>query len=177
MSTLLPLTHTDAGPLNTLLTRPDRATFVGWEGSAFRHIGWDASWLQYPFPNCSDRWSVLPAEVVEAADEAYRAEVQRAIPALEDDRAYRSMLAVGCAASLAVRLQRLALLAAENQSPYDSWRRRTQLAHQIHVFASVADAAGQFESLATWSVDLADEMRRRWRDVWNPPPAVYAAFA
>lgn len=173
----LALSHTDTGPMNALLTRPGIATFVDWEGSAFRHIGWDASWLQYPFPNCSDRWSVLPADVVEAADQVYREEVMKAIPVLEDDAAYRSMLAVGCAASLAVRVQRLPLLAAEGQAPYDSWRRRTQLAHQIQVFVDVAAAAGQLESLATWFADLADSMRHRWGDVWKPPPAVYTAFA
>jgi hypothetical protein len=174
---LLALTHTDTGPLNALLARPDMTTLVDWEGSAFRHIGWDASWLHYPFPNCSDRWSVLPVEVVDAADGAYRAQVVRAIPALQDERTYRSMLAVGCAASIAVRVQRLPLLASEGQPLYDSWRRRTQLAHQIHVFVAVAAAAGRLEALATWFADLAAAMRRRWPDVWNPAPALYAAFA
>ena len=173
---LLALTHTDTGPMNALFTRADMATFVDWEGCGFRHIGWDASWLQFPFPNCSDRWSVLPMAVVKAADDAYRAEVVEAIPVLGEEGTYRSMLAVGCAASLAVRVQRLPLLATEGQPPYDSWRRRTQLIHQIHVFVTVAAAASRLEALATWFADLADAMRSRWPDAWNPPPAVYSAF-
>lgn len=173
---LLALTHTDTGPMNALLTRADMATFVDWEGCGFRHIGWDASWLHFPFPNCSDRWSVLPVAVVDAADDAYRAEVAEAIPVLGEEGTYRSMLAVGCAASLAVRVQRLPLLATEGQPPYDSWRRRTQLIHQIQVFVAVAAAANRLEELATWFADLADAMRHRWPDAWNPPPAVYSAF-
>lgn len=173
---LLALTHTDTGPMNAVFTRADLATFVDWEGCAFRHIGWDASWLHFPFPNCSDRWSVLPAVVVDATDDAYRAEAVETIPVLGDEGTYRSMIAVGCAASLAVRVQRLPLLASEGQPPYDSWRRRTQLIHQIQVFVAVAGAANRLEALATWFADLADAMRRRWPDAWNPPPAVYAAF-
>src|SRR4051794_8300165 len=78
----------------------------------------------------------------------------------------RAMLAVGCAASLAVRVQRLPLLAMEGQSPYDSWRRRTQLILS-RVLVAVAAAASRLEALATRIADLADAMQRRWPDAWS----------
>ncbi|HUR77074.1 MAG TPA: phosphotransferase [Acidimicrobiales bacterium] len=170
------LAHGDLSPWNTHVAADDTVTFVDFEGATFGHIGFDASWIHYPFTNCSDRWSVLPPDIVTATEDAYRAELARTLPAARDDSAFRTMIAVGAAGALLVRLQRLHLLASDGQTSYDSWRRRTQTAHQLDVFAGLADAAGCVPLLARWCQDLGFAMRSRWTDCGVPPAPHFAAF-
>ena len=171
----LALTHTDPSPRNAVVTATG-IVLVDWEGSGFRHVGLDAAWLHFPFPNYSAHYAVLPGDVVRAADAAYRARLAAAVPEARSDQGYEEMLAVGLAAALVVRAQRLPVLAAPGQAPYDSWRRRTQLVQQIGVFIDHCTATGSFPALAGWFADLSEAMTRRWPDVNSPSPPVFPAF-
>jgi hypothetical protein len=168
------LVHIDLNPTNALVTA-DGVKLVDFEGSIFGHIGIDASNLHYPFPNYSPHWAVLPHEVVNAADHAYRRELAQAVPS-EAMADYDQMLAIGAAATLAVRVQRLTRLAESGQSTQDQWRRRAQLVQQIRVFEQVADRARILLTLADWFSQLADAMADRWDDATSPPPALFPAF-
>jgi hypothetical protein len=168
------LVHIDLNPTNALVTA-DGVKLVDFEGSIFGHVGIDVSYLHYPFPTYSAHWAVLPDEVVVGADRAYRREIVQTVPS--DAMAnYDEMLAIGAAATLAVRVQRLNRLAEPGQSPHDQWRRRAQLVQQIRVFEQLAVRAGCFQTLAAWCTQLGDAMADRWEDATSPPPALFPAF-
>jgi len=168
------LIHLDLNPTNVLVT-PEGVRLVDFEQSVFGHIGIDASFLHYPFPNYSPHWAIVPAEIVTDADRAYRRELAQELPA-GAFAGYDEMLAIGAAAALAVRVQRLAKLADPAQSVHDSWRRRAQLVQQIRVFDRLAATAGCLPTLATWFTELADAMSDRWPDATTPPPPLFPAF-
>lgn len=169
------LVHNDLNPTNALVT--DRGIrLVDFEGSGFGHIGFDASFLHYPFPHHSANWSVLPEPITQAADHAYRSTLATSLRADALD-GYDEMLAVGAAAAIASRVTRLPVIARTDQTPHDSWRRRAQLAQQIGVFTGLSDRAGILADLARWFRELAAAMTERWTDAANPPPRVFPAFA
>ena len=169
------LVHNDLNPTNALVT--DRGIrLVDFEGSGFGHIGFDASFLHYPFPHHSANWSVLPEPITQAADHAYRQTLATSLAA-DVLRGYDQMLAVGAAAALASRVTRLPVIARTDQTPHDSWRRRAQLVQQIGVLDRLTDRAGTLPDLARWFRELADAMTERWTDATKPPPRLFPAFA
>ncbi|TCC07461.1 phosphotransferase [Kribbella soli] len=169
------LVHNDLNPTNALVT--DRGILlVDFEGSGFGHIGFDASFLHYPFPHHSANWSVLPEPITQAADHAYRNTLATSLAA-DALHGYDQMLAVGAAAALASRVTRLPLVARTDQTPHDSWRRRAQLVQQIGVLNRLTDRAGTLPDLARWFCELADAMTERWTDATQPPPRLFPAFA
>ncbi|HKC29854.1 MAG TPA: hypothetical protein VKB75_17700 [Jatrophihabitans sp.] len=141
---------------------------VDFEGARFGHPGFDISFIHYPFPHHSANWCTLPEAIIRAADDAYRSTV-----ALDG---HDQLLAVGAAAALASRVTRLPLIARDDQTPHDSWRRRAQIVQQIGVFERLADRAGVLPDLARWSGELAAAMAARWSDATCPPPRVFPAF-
>lgn len=168
------LTHTDLNPSNALVT-PHGVRIVDFEGAIFGHLGFDASFLHFPFPTYSTHWGTLPDNVVTEADHAYRRELARAMPSEILGRLDQA-LAVGAAAALAVRVQRLPLLAATGQPSRTRWRRRAQLVQQIRVFTRLAERAATLPTMADWFARLADAMSTRWQDTTTPPPATFPAF-
>ncbi|WP_165956619.1 phosphotransferase [Kribbella antibiotica] len=162
--------HNDLNPTNALVT-DDGVRLVDFEGSGFGHIGFDASFLHFPFPHHSANWSVLPQSVTQAADAAYRAELGTAMLS-----GYDEMVAVGAAAAMAGRVVRLPVLARDDQSPDDSWRRRAQLVQQIGVLNRLIGRTRILSNLASWSHELAEAMTRRWPDATQPPPKLFTAF-
>jgi Ser/Thr protein kinase RdoA (MazF antagonist) len=162
------VTHNDLNPTNALVT-DEGVRLVDFEGSGFGHIGFDVSFLHYPFPHHSANWAVLPESVTAAADRAYRSVV-----AVDG---YDEMLAVGAAVALASRVIRLPVIARTDQTPYDSWRRRAQLVQQIGVFHRLTDRDGILPDLANWFDELAAAMTERWPDATEPAPQLYPAFA
>ncbi|MFV2019653.1 hypothetical protein [Micromonospora sp. LOL_023] len=168
------LTHTDLNPGNALVT-PHGVRIVDFEGAIFGHFGFDASFLHFPFPTYSAHWATLPDSVVTEADRAYRRELDQAMPGEILGRLDRA-LAVGAAAALAVRVQRLPLLAATGQPSRTRWRRRAQLVQQIGVFTRLAERAEILLTMADWFTRLAEAMSARWPDTTAPPPATFPAF-
>lgn len=171
---LAALVHTDLNPTNALIT-VDGVRLVDFEGAIFGHPGMDASFLHYPFPNYSANWSTLPPEVAHAADVAYREELQPLLGSAPDG--YDTMLAVGAAAALAIRVQRLPRLAEVTGSSRNQWRRRAQLVQQIGVFTGLAARAQCLEALSRWFSGVADAIESRWPDTTTPRPPIFPAFA
>lgn len=170
------LVHLDLNPTNVVITDAG-ARLVDFEGSTFGHTGFDAAFLHFPFPNYSAHWAVLPADVVAATDDAYRAALAASIDGAADDETYARMLAFGAAANLSVRVQRLPVLAGAGQTPHDSWRRRAQLVQQIEVLVALTERAGVLGAFGRWFTELAEVMAERWADATSPPPPIYPAFA
>lgn len=170
------LVHLDLNPTNVVITDAG-ARLVDFEGSTYGHTGFDAAFLHFPFPNYSAHWAVLPVDVVEATDEAYRGALAASIHGAADDATYARMLAFGAAANLSVRVQRLPVLARTDQTAHDSWRRRAQLVQQIEVLVALTHRAEVLPALRRWFTDLAGAMAERWADATSPPPPVYPAFA
>nr|MDT0658642.1 phosphotransferase [Micromonospora sp. DSM 115978] len=168
------LTHTDLNPGNALVT-PYGVRIVDFEGTIFGHFGFDASFLHFPFPTYSAHWATLPDSVVTEADRAYRRELDQVIPG-EILGHLDQALAVGAAAALAVRVQRLPLLATTGQPSRTHWRRRAQLVQQIGVFTRLAEQASILPTMAHWLARLATVISARWPDTTAPPPATFPAF-
>ena len=61
------LTHGDPSPTNSLCA-DGHVRLVDFEGSGFRHVGFDVAWIHFPFANYSADWAVLPADVVDSVD-------------------------------------------------------------------------------------------------------------
>ena len=166
--------HGDLGPNNAVLAS-GRARLVDFEGSGFRHFALDAASLRLPFP-AYGYWAVLPAGVIAAMDEAYRAELSRGWPDALNDEVYQAGIATGCAAWAIIRAHRLPLIASSGQQPELALRRRTQIVQTLTSFAEIAVRAKRFEALAHWFLALAEEMRERW-DEARQPPRVFRPFA
>ena len=162
------LIHLDLNPRNAVVGGDGVVRLVDFEGATFGHAGTDACFLHYPFPNYSQHWAVVPPSVVAGADAAYRA----AFPAIDEEA-----LAIGAAGLLAVRVQRLPVLAAPGQSAHDSWRRRAQLVQQADVLVRLCSEAQVLPSLRAWVVDVVGAMAARWADATEPPPPVFPAFS
>jgi tRNA A-37 threonylcarbamoyl transferase component Bud32 len=166
------LVHGDLNPTNAVVT-PDGVKLVDFEGATRGHLGLDIAFLHYPFPTYSAHWATLPDEVVRDADAAYRETLAPVVPrgALTS---YDDMLAVGAAAMLVLRVQRLDKLVSPGQPPHERWRRRAQLVQQIRVLEQLA--ARPLPVLVDWLTRLARAMSDRWIDATTPPPAVFPAF-
>ncbi|MFC7624539.1 phosphotransferase [Microlunatus sp. GCM10028923] len=165
------LVHADLNPTNVVITDAG-VRLIDFECSRFDRPGIDACFLLYPFPHHSNPWGVLPAEVITAADAAYREAWQdysRGV--LLDD----AVLTDGAAIVLIGRTLRLARLADPDQSAQDRRRRRGQLRQQIEVFLRLAEPTGHLTGLAAWFGDLAEAMVRRWPEAAGPWP-LYPAF-
>jgi hypothetical protein len=168
------LIHLDLNPTNVLVTA-DGVRLVDFEQSTFGHIGIDAAALHYPFPNYSPHWAVLPEEVTGEADRVHRLELAAVLPS-DVLAGYDEMLAIGAAAALSIRVQRLAKLTEPGQTAHDRWRRRAQLVQQIRVFEQLASRANCLPALTGWFTRLADAMTERWVDAASPPPPLFPAF-
>jgi hypothetical protein len=168
------LTHLDLNPTNVVIT-DGGALILDFEGSTYGHIGVDASFMHYPFPNYSAHWALVPDHVTAGADAAYRDEIAAVVDPT-DLAHYDEMLVVGAAAALAVRVQRLDKLVLDEVPSDHRWRRRAQLVQQIDVFLALHKAADVVPSFAEWASDLGEEMTKRWDDATNPPPPLFPAF-
>lgn len=166
-------TQGDLGPNNTVLAG-GRARMVDFEGSGFRHFALDAASLRLPFP-AYGHWAVIPADVITAMDDAYRAELANGWPDAHDDQIYETGIATGSAAWAIIRAHRLPLIASDGQDPELALRRRTQIVQTLTSFAGIALQARCYEALAHWFLALADEMREHW-DEARQPPRTFPAF-
>jgi hypothetical protein len=108
-------------------------------------------------------------------EEAYRTTlVEGGLVAAADDRAYARALAVGCAATVVLRIHRLPKI-ADDRDAGEAVRRRTQMVSAIEVFAGAAEEARCFSALSAWFVGLGEEMRGRWREA-NERPREFPAL-
>lgn len=163
----------DLGPNNAVLSG-GVARLVDFEGSGFRHFALEAANLRLPFP-AYGHWAVLPAEVIAAMDEAYRAAWAVGWPGALDDASYEAEIATGCAVWAIIRARRLPVIALPGQDPELALRRRTQIVQTLTSFAEIAARAGRYEALARWFVAVADEMRERWAEA-RQSPRTFPAF-
>ena len=169
----LALTHLDPNPQNCVLV-DGGARLVDYEGAGVRHLGQDAAFVRFPFPNYG-RWAVLPPAVQVRMEDAYRSTlVEGGVVAAADDAAYARAMAVGCATTVVLRIHRLRKI-ADDEDATEARRRRTQMVSAIGVFAAAAEEAGCFPALAAWFVGLGEEMRARWADA-NAAPREYPAL-
>jgi hypothetical protein len=168
----LALTNLDASPQNGVLVDHGGMRLVDFEGAGMRHLGLDAAFLRFPFPNYG-HWSVLPESIRSAMEDTYRETlVDGGLAVAADDAAYDRAMAVGCAATVILRIHRLRRIADDDG---ESLRRRTQMVSGIEVFRVAAARAGLFPGLASWFGRLSDEMRARWAEA-NEAPREFPAL-
>lgn len=160
--------HGDLWPNNAVLAS-DRARLVDFEGSGFRHVALDLAFLRLPFPVHGYGGAALPAEAIDAVDEAYRAELAGGCAAARDAEAYAGAIAAGCAAWAIIRAHRLRLIASPGQDPADVVCRREQVVRTLTSTARIALQVRRFEALARWFLALAEAMRERWTEASRPP--------
>ena len=164
----LALTTLDANPQNGVVRPDGTVRLVDFEGSGVRHLGLDAAFLRFPFPNYG-HWAVLPEAVRSAMEEAYRETlVAGGVGPAGDDAAYSRAMAVGCATTVVLRIHRLRRI-ADDRDEREAVRRRTQMVSAIDVFGEACAQARMFPRLAAWFTGLGEEMRTRWSEAGDPP--------
>ena len=164
----LVLTNLDPNPQNAVVLPDGSARLVDFEGAGVRHLGLDAAFLRFPFPNYG-HWSVLPEGVRAAMEDAYRDTlVACGLTVAADDAEYARAIAVGCATTVVLRIHRLRKI-ADDRDEREAFRRRTQMVSAIEVFAVACEQARMFPRLSEWFTGLADEMRARWPEAGDRP--------
>lgn len=162
------LVHGDLHPNNAVLDESGVCRLVDFEGAGYQHFGIDAAMLRFPFA-WYGRWALVPEDVQQAMERAYRDALGRPDPSVDD------AIAVGAMAMAAVRLERLPRIADSTQPAETALRRRTQIVSTIQVAAQSARQARRFSALSDWLTDLAEAMRHLWPEA-REDPAVYPAF-
>ena len=150
----LALSSGDPCPDNGRVTS-DRVQFFDFEAGAFRHTLADAAHYVVPFPNCWC-WRRLPDEVAGAMEAAYRSELAIGCAATRDEVRYNNALAAVVAAWLVWTLHRRLPHAAGDLL----MRARTVTA--LHSFITVASRAPALPRVATWADQLLSVLQRRW---------------
>jgi hypothetical protein len=170
---LLAISSGDLAPQNCRLV--DRAVrLLDFESACYRHILLDAAHLRLPFCG-APCWARLPAEVSAAMEDAYRAELAPACPALLDQRTYSTGMATATAAWAVTRLVRLPRLLAQDQPHPMGFSRRGQLMDTMQSAIDAAGEAGSLMALRAWLERSVETLRR----IWPGLPAVqevYPAF-
>jgi hypothetical protein len=170
---LLAVSSGDIAPQNCRLI--DRSVrLLDFERACYRHALLDAAHLRLPFCG-APCWARLPAEVSAAMEDAYRAELAPACPALLDQRAYSTGMATATAAWAVTRLVRVPKLLAQDQPHPMGFSRRGQLVDTMQSAIDAAEQAGSLIALRAWLERVVAALRR----IWPGLPAaqeVYPAF-
>jgi hypothetical protein len=167
------LTHGDLHPGNAIVCR-DGVRLIDFEGAGPRHAFLDAANFRLPFP-AYGHWATIPDGVLKTIDDAYRTELSRTMPRAEDDVEYEKGMATGCAAWALLRLDRLGVIAADNQAPADALRRRTQIVQTVESCVATAGQTRSYPALMSWFNAVTDDMRKRWPEA-NEQPRQFPAF-
>ncbi len=158
-----------------------RVRLFDFESAGFRHALIDATVLRYPYPTGGPVWR-LPREVGDAAERAYRDELELACPGARDTPGYERALAAACAAWTILRLVRLQrveagpdrepwrLLPPGWAAPVPERSRRRQLVSIIETCVASARHAGTLDRLAAWCVRVAGSLRTRWPEAIEEDP-------
>jgi hypothetical protein len=161
----------DTCPDNNLLT-PDGLRLIDFEAACYQSVFLTAAYCRMPFATC---WCVfeLPADLARRAEEAYRAEVVAAYPALAQDAVWQAGMRQAVAVWTVDATVRLLPRVLEADSPMHPTRRPIASKRQVltHRWAS-ASMLTEFPAL------VGTLARLRERLAWPPEPLPgYPAFA
>jgi hypothetical protein len=170
---LLALSSGDVAPQNCRVGEPG-VRLLDFETAGYRHVMLDAAHLRLPFCG-APCWARLPAEVCEAMEAAFRAELGRACPAILDRRTYAIGMATATAAWAITRLVRLPKLLAHDEPHPMGYSRRGQLLDTLQTAIDAAEVAGVFPALRAWFEQASAALRRSWPDLPRAQP-LYPAF-
>jgi hypothetical protein len=152
--------HGDPCPDNCRIV-DGRLRLLDFETGGFRHAMMDAVYGRIIFPTC---WCAnrLPPHAAPMMEAAYRAELARSCPAVEDDKRFRQELLHACASWLLCSgtwmLEKS--LAADHQWGISSWRQRVLVR-----LDAMADSAEQFDYLLAMGA-TARRCTARLRELW-----------
>jgi hypothetical protein len=172
------------GPFKTFIQSdscPDNLlkTASGWqlidfEGAGFNFCLIDGVYPRMRFPTC---WCVndLPAEVLEAMEQAYRTELVKAIAEAADDKLFYQAMCEACVLWLITWFWSFSL---EKQLEQDTdWKQATVRQRSLARFEVVRQTTSQFgylEGLGEAIGQLGERLGQRWAD--TVPMALYPAF-
>lgn len=167
------LTHGDPCPDNALIV-DDGIRLIDYEFARPGHALLDGIYWRIGFPTC---WCAgrTPDDVAERIDEAYRAEIARAIPVARDDVAYRTEMAYVAAIWLFTRLSGGLDQALKDDTQWGIWSARGRLLWYLELVVAMTAAADVLPGLNTAAESWLAELRRRWPEA--TPLGLYPAFA
>ncbi|NYH91949.1 phosphotransferase [Actinopolymorpha rutila] len=147
--------------------------FFDFESACFQHALLDAVCLRFPFPGCPC-WSLLPEEICDELETAYRKELAVRCPVAADDAGFATAF-TAVAAAKTIQL-------VSHSEKYDGtypphgggFSKRARSLATVDTFLTCARRSGTLTSLAGWFEEFATALRRRWPDAAAVP--VYPAF-
>jgi hypothetical protein len=160
---------------------PDNMYFVNgsyrlidFETSGFSHALADAVYFRMSFPTC---WCAnrVPDEIVERAEQVYRAELARTCPEAADDRVFYPALVKMCGFRVMVELGYWMKRAEEN--PTREWGIATlppRVVTRLETFVHAAEQFGHLDGLRGLCEEALKVLETRWGTLERLP--VYPAF-
>jgi hypothetical protein len=166
------LTHGDPCPDNDRLI-DGRAIFFDFEHAGFRNALLDGAYGRVPFPTC---WCVnrLPEWLITKFENAYRLELMRGVPEVEDDDIFEPAIMKAAGWWLLQNAVSLLPQALRFDERWGISTLRQRLLYRFEVFARNSGRAGCLEAMGAWAYQMGQKMRAKWPEVQEMP--VFAAF-
>ena len=181
----LALSNGDCSVVNCQI--PDgHVRFFDFEEACFRHPLLDAVVLRFPYPTGGPPWR-LPPQVAIQSEAAYRTELAKVFPIMQNDHLWERSMAASVAAWTIVRLARLPkvdagpdrdpwlLLPPDWSAPIPLRSRRRQMVSILETYIASTRRANTFEAFASWCECLNDALHERWSEA-SETLSLYPAF-
>jgi hypothetical protein len=167
------LVHGDPCPDNALIV-DNSVRLIDYEFARPSHALLDGIYWRIGFPTC---WCAgrIPADVAIRIDNAYRAELARAMPAALDDNAYRTELVYAAAIWLFTCLSWRLDEALKEDSKWGTWSIRGRLLWYLQAVSEAAGSANVLPGIGEAAERWLSALRQRWPDAL--PLGLYPAFA
>jgi len=151
----------------------DHVTIIDFEFAAFGHALIDGAYGRIMFPTC---WCCnrIPDAVVAAMENAYRAELTRAVPEAADDRLFNTALVAACAHWALGTLTWHLDGSLKEDREWGISTMRPRILARLDAFIATAESHGKLPALHQTLAILADDLRAQWPDMEDLP--LYPAF-
>jgi hypothetical protein len=163
------LTMSNGDPeANNYLVGAGGGRLIDFEFARYHHALIDAVWMHVPGP----MWITVADAVVPSVLHEYRRALGAAIPQAADDRLFGFGLAAACAASAISRLNRFTVVDQRAEGDLS----RVQMVSTLEAAARTAEDHAALPQLRGWLHEVAEFLRRRWKDA-DVDLAAYRSYA
>jgi hypothetical protein len=150
-----------------------QAVLGDFERSGFHNCMVDGAYGRVPFPTCGCA-NRLPAWLVARFENAYRLELVRAVPEVEDDATFERGLMEAAGYWLLRDANALLGRALRLEERWGIATYRQRLLFRFQAFAQASARSHQLEALGAFAYLMGERMRALWPEVQEMPP--YPAF-
>ncbi|HVX43383.1 MAG TPA: phosphotransferase [Mycobacteriales bacterium] len=141
---------------NNFLIGEGGGKIIDFEFARYHHALVDAVWMHVPGP----MWMTVADPVVPSVESEYRTVLAEAIPQAADDRLFGFGLSAACGAFAISRLNRFGVVDRRAEGDLS----RPQMVSILEAAARTAEDHGALPQLRGWLREVAEFLRRRWKD-------------